>query len=170
MDKKCNICGEVKPLDDYYKNKHSFDGYAPLCKECHKERMRRRSIDKKEQISAYHKKYAKEHKEDRKEKATIWRLKIQGLKSPCVKCGEDRPCVIEFHHIDPSKKSINIGKISPRKSFEIIEKEVQKCVCLCRNCHFEFHQIYGIKPENPEKSLALYLQDCYNLEDVIKYG
>lgn len=170
MDKKCNVCGEIKFLEEFYKNKNFSDGHASICKNCHKERMRKRAIENKEKISAYHKKYNQDHKEERKAKAALWRMKIQALKTHCIKCGEDRPCVIEFHHVNPSEKSINIGKINPRKSFAVIEEEVLKCVCLCRNCHFEFHQIYGKNPKNPEKDLALYLEDCYDTREVIKYG
>ena len=32
--KKCNKCGEVKPLDGFHKNKPSKDGYNNKCKEC----------------------------------------------------------------------------------------------------------------------------------------
>ena len=169
MHKICYVCKEIKGCEDFYKNPKAKDGLANICKECHKARMHKRSITKKDEISKYHKEYATAHKEDRKEKTQIWRMKIQGLKTPCVKCGEDRPCVIEFHHINPKDKLINIGKISPRKSFDIIENEVKKCVCLCKNCHFEFHSLYGIKPTNPEKSLVEYLSDCYDLSEVIKY-
>ncbi len=35
--KTCNVCGETKPLDGFYKRKiGSVDGYYGRCKECHK--------------------------------------------------------------------------------------------------------------------------------------
>ena len=169
-NKICYVCKENKSTDDFYKNPKSKDGLANICKQCHKERMHTRSLIKKDDIQIYHKKYAMKHKEDRKQKTQEWRLKIQGLKTPCIKCGEDRACVIEFHHINPKDKLINIGKINPQKSFDIVEDEVKKCVCLCKNCHFEFHTIYGLKPTNPEKNLAQYLSDCFDLSEVIKYS
>jgi hypothetical protein len=33
--KKCTKCGEVKPLDDYYKDRRSKDGRYSKCKICH---------------------------------------------------------------------------------------------------------------------------------------
>lgn len=44
--KKCNICNEEKPLDEYYKVKRNKDGYSACCKSCFIRRQnRRRSIE-----------------------------------------------------------------------------------------------------------------------------
>ena len=34
--KKCNICGDIKPLDLFDRNKVSLDGRANRCKDCRK--------------------------------------------------------------------------------------------------------------------------------------
>ena len=34
--KKCSKCGKEKPLDEFYRDKKSPDGYAYNCKECHR--------------------------------------------------------------------------------------------------------------------------------------
>jgi hypothetical protein len=34
MDKRCKICGEVKPLDEFYAEKGCRDGRRPECKSC----------------------------------------------------------------------------------------------------------------------------------------
>ncbi len=169
IHKVCYVCHTAKNADGFYKNPKSNDGLANICKECHKGRMAKRSVTKKKEIAKYHKEYAEKHKEERIEKTKLWRLRIQGLKTPCVKCGEDRACVIEFHHVNPKDKLMNIGKVTPRKSLQVVEDEVKKCVCLCKNCHFEFHTLYGTNPENPERSLMEYLSDCYDLSGVIGY-
>ena len=78
-------------------------------------------------------------------------------KKPCAKCGENRPYAIDFHHINPSEKSFQISGMVREKSRESILAEIQKCVCLCKNCHAEFHYLYGRQPDKPVKSLTEYL-------------
>ena len=68
----------------------------------------------------------------------------------CSNCGYDR-CLdaIQFHHKDPATKKFEIsdsifGKSGNYTEKEIIE-EVNKCLLLCANCHFELHAVtsYG---------------------------
>jgi hypothetical protein len=77
------------------------------------------------------------------------RLKRQNLineyKTPCVKCSESRPYIIDWHHIDPTNKSFTLSKGAKEKSRAMILDEIRKCACLCRNCHAEFHYLYGHK-------------------------
>ncbi len=36
MEKKCSKCQEIKPLNDFYKNKYEKDGYCHICSQCDK--------------------------------------------------------------------------------------------------------------------------------------
>lgn len=83
---------------------------------------------------------------------------VNSLKTPCVKCGESRFYIIDFHHIDNKTKEFGISRSIRGRGRKVIEKEVQKCVCLCRNCHTEFHYIYGNIPKNPIEDLRSYLR------------
>ena len=56
----------------------------------------------------------------------------------CAHCGDNRYYVLDFHHIDPSKKDYSISHNSHAK-IETVMKEVKKCIALCSNCHREFH-------------------------------
>ena len=78
-------------------------------------------------------------------------------KHPCEKCGEARLYLIQFHHIDPATKSFCIGASATERTPEALEAEVKKCVCLCSNCHDEFHYFYGGKPSHPIEALKEYL-------------
>lgn len=78
-------------------------------------------------------------------------------KHPCEKCGENRLYLIQFHHINPSTKSFCIGAAATYKKESVLVEEVKKCVCLCSNCHDEFHYFYGSKPNNPISALEEYL-------------
>lgn len=54
----------------------------------------------------------------------------------CVNCEEDDPICLEFHHIDPSQKEINIAQCTSRRS---ALKEIEKCEILCLKCHDTLH-------------------------------
>lgn len=157
--KKCNKCGIVKDESEFGKNKRCKDGLHLICKEC-----------KREQDKVWN----KTHSKQRNEAAKQWRKDNPGkislqveqrkefllsLKCPCCKCGESRPHVIEFHHIDPSTKSFNISYVASvgSKSKPTLYEEINKCVCLCANCHAEFHYFYGTNPKEPAKALKEYL-------------
>lgn len=62
-------------------------------------------------------------------------------KQKCNRCGIDDNRVLQWHHIDPSTKSFNISSsvYSRNKSWDLIMKEIEKCECLCANCHFITH-------------------------------
>jgi hypothetical protein len=54
----------------------------------------------------------------------------------CVKCKEDDPVCLEFHHIDPWEKETNISQC---KSKQGALKEIEKCEILCLKCHDALH-------------------------------
>ena len=58
------------------------------------------------------------------------------LNHPCVMCGIDDPRVLEFDHIDPSKKRMEVSKmLRTNYGLDAIKKEIEKCRVLCANCH-----------------------------------
>ena len=60
--------------------------------------------------------------------------------SGCVVCGERELCCLDCHHLNPKEKEFTLGKLSRiRLSKENIIKELQKCICVCRNCHAKIH-------------------------------
>jgi len=59
----------------------------------------------------------------------------------CVDCGYKKNIsALEFHHLDPNKKSfgIDLRQCSCTKWEKLVE-EVKKCVLICANCHRERH-------------------------------
>lgn len=64
---------------------------------------------------------------------------IDMLGGKCIVCGYDK-CVqaLDFHHLDPNQKELNIGS-GLRGSLEHIRDEIKKCVVLCCRCHRELH-------------------------------
>lgn len=54
---------------------------------------------------------------------------------PCVDCGESDPVVLDFDHVDPKTKLWTVGKMLSRQPTHAIEREIEKCVVRCGNCH-----------------------------------
>jgi hypothetical protein len=72
---------------------------------------------------------------------------ISQNKACCHHCGyRDYTCSLEFHHLDPSQKSFEFGKLTKKQlstlTCEEIECELNKCIVLCCNCHRALH--YGL--------------------------
>ena len=66
---------------------------------------------------------------------------INTLGGQCSKCGyKGNAAALCFHHINPSLKSfpLDIRNFSSKPIVEI-NKEVNKCMLLCSNCHMELH-------------------------------
>jgi hypothetical protein len=64
---------------------------------------------------------------------------VEMMGGKCSKCGYCRNySALEFHHLDPSKKEINIAN-SIRRTWNSLIKELEKCVLVCSNCHREEH-------------------------------
>jgi 5-methylcytosine-specific restriction endonuclease McrA len=62
----------------------------------------------------------------------------------CSKCGYSK-CLaaLQFHHIEPINKKFGITEAlrssKLKYSMEEIQKESEKCILLCANCHLELH-------------------------------
>jgi hypothetical protein len=71
----------------------------------------------------------------------------------CVLCGYDRcTAALEFHHLDPSKKSFSLSLRGVTKSIERIRQEAAKCVLLCANCHAEVEVGFVALPETSDRA------------------
>ena len=157
--KRCSKCGIEKNESEFHSSKNHKDGLYPSCKECRRNDWRAYYKENANLIGDKTKAYREKHSEEIHEYQRSWRDEYSNflfsLKTPCVKCGESRRYVIDFHHISPDEKSFNISGLNRNR--DLVAAEVKKCVSLCRNCHAEFHYIYGTKPEKPVESLTEYL-------------
>lgn len=159
--KLCSKCKIEKPKSEFYRDKSSKDGLSYTCKSCVSERGKKWRETNRNRVQEYRKEYllknelaVREQILNKTKKAMLF---VQSLKKPCVKCGENRPWVIQFHHIDPSTKKFTIGS-GHTYSKDSLREEALKCVCLCSNCHDEFHYFFGKSPKHPKEDLELYLE------------
>lgn len=146
--KTCRACGKELPVDNFWKKAAQKDGLQPYCKICATEKTKLRQREKPDNYRNVSKRSWWKNREKRvqgdKLRAMNRKTLLNQLKQPCAKCGEDRLYLIEFHHIDPSTKLFTIGEGGKNHvSEDKLIEECNKCVCLCSNCHREFHHIYG---------------------------
>jgi hypothetical protein len=122
--KKCNKCGFNKEKIEFYKNISLKDGLSNWCKEC---------ISSREKGEL--------------EKCRLWYDEWKSSQG-CSKCKENRPYVLDLHHINSSREGdkyrllsriISSGTYSFEKRKNKILKEAEGCIVLCSNCHREFH-------------------------------
>lgn len=63
------------------------------------------------------------------------------LGGACTRCGYDK-CLgaLDFHHIHPGEKDFTISRAYCR-AWKVVQEELDKCELLCKNCHYEFHEM-----------------------------
>ena len=70
----------------------------------------------------------------------------------CQNCSENHPACIEFHHLDPNEKEIEIAQCWNKGwSIERTLTEIAKCQVLCSNCHRKLH--WNLRKEFSEKQV-----------------
>ena len=76
----------------------------------------------------------------RKRRQKIHQMAIAAKGGKCEKCGYDK-CMeaLEFHHLNGSDKNFGLSEKGYARAWKKVEKELEKCVLLCANCHREIH-------------------------------
>ena len=82
--------------------------------------------------------YLKQAVSKRRKKLRDMALEYAGGK--CAVCGYNK-CnrALSFHHLDPTKKDFGLSVKGITRSWEKTQKELDKCILLCANCHMEVH-------------------------------
>lgn len=128
--KQCSKCGISKPKSEYYKNKRGTDGLAAACKGCLTKVYAKHRLDNIEHYNAV-------RANAREEKSRRFQLYKQTLM--CILCGENDEVCLDFHHLDPNQKDMNISSVAGNKPWDKLMEEIDKCVPLCSNCHRKVH-------------------------------
>jgi predicted HNH restriction endonuclease len=106
-------------------------------KDKEKQRQKNREYQKKhyESNKEYYITKAREGKKKLREEFEEYKKTLE-----CSICGENHPATLDFHHTDPTKKEIIISKAVGRNwGWESLNREIEKCIILCSNCHRKLH-------------------------------
>ena len=131
------ICKNEYPTTTEYFGVHKQNsiGLDTYCKICRRERGRE---NYKKSNGGWNKTHSK-NRELKKQKI----IDIKNKSDGCKKCKDKRYYLLDFHHMDPSTKTFQIGQ-GESKGWERVLNEIKKCILLCSNCHREFHHLEKI--------------------------
>lgn len=83
--------------------------------------------------------YLKHAVAERRKKLRMMSIEYGG--GECKLCGYKKSSrALSFHHKDPDQKDFGLSARGLTRSWEKIQKELDKCVLLCANCHMEVHE------------------------------
>lgn len=125
--KICTKCKLEKPISQFNKCRSKKDGLQSECKECHnklyqkyyslnKNKFRTNSFNRRNSIKQF-----------------LNNIKKKG----CNICGENDIACLDFHHI--KDKEYTISQLVNTENMTKINKEINKCIILCSNCHRKLH-------------------------------
>lgn len=128
--KRCTQCKNEKLLKEFHKDSRRNDGRQSICKIC----------IRKMQQSSYMKAYGEKARNRNAIRNAEMRARVQTYKSEqgCLKCSETQYQCLDFHHLDPMQKEFGMSNIGTR-SWNLIMKEIEKCIVVCKNCHCKIH-------------------------------
>lgn len=75
----------------------------------------------------------------------------------CQNCGYNK-CSgsLDFHHVIPENKEIRISCDLWKTNSKMFQKELLKCILLCKNCHYEVHNNILYITQNENKWICKY--------------
>ena len=121
--------------EEYKKNKESY-----------KLRQQKYKSKNRNKINTKQAKYRLSNKEQNRIYSATRRNKIREKYDEymqdkvCQHCGYDDFRSLVWHHLDPStKKNGVVQLVSKKHGWDTILQEIDKCLCLCHNCHNILH-------------------------------
>lgn len=81
---------------------------------------------------------------------------IKYLGGCCKLCGDDKWHHLDFHHV--VKKDIEVSRLLQGSRWSRIEREIDKCILLCGNCHQEHHFNERKSLDSRQMSKRVYLE------------
>ena len=162
--RQCTKCGEWKAYSEFSPSGMGDGKVRSHCRKCNASSVQQRYFNRKNKGICCHcgspsngKHLCDSCNLDRRD---LWARKKRGKKAAaiaylggeCVGCGYKTVfvSVYDFHHPDPSVKEKEISNIIARVPWEMLVKELDKCVLLCSNCHRIEHEIMRSESEQEE--------------------
>lgn len=126
--KLCSVCGEVKPLSEFHKNKGRKSGVNSRCKPC-------RAIVDHARYEAKVSRTVPRHPQQSERSRKAWLVSLKAGK-PCTDCGRVLPHqVMQWDHRPGTEKLGEISGAFKTRTREEILAEIAKCDLVCTNCH-----------------------------------
>lgn len=102
-----------------------------MCKSCKKIKSREAHEKRRDEI--------RHNRKERKSKIKKWFDEYRSnLK--CAHCPENHIACLDFHHLNKDEKYREVSwLVAQGWGIEVIEKEIEKCIVLCSNCHRKLH-------------------------------
>lgn len=124
------MCKEEKEQTQFNKKKSTKDGLQTICKSCSRESFKKYWLNNKNE----HAKAIRERNARTKHVGRQYCVDY-AIQRGCVDCGENDPACLDFDHISGKKTRAVSEMCSHRYSIIRIQKEIDKCVVRCSNCH-----------------------------------
>lgn len=128
--KHCPRCDQDKELSEFAFRNKAKGIRQPYCHACRKQAAKESYRNNKQAVVDK----VKQRNRDKRD----WFQDIKSALKCCV-CGEDDAACLDFHHLDPSCKDLELSAAIQTRSKEAVIEEMNKCACLCANCHRKYH-------------------------------
>lgn len=128
--KKCSVCSTEKD-DASFAWKQKAKGIRQTqCDPCRKETAKKSySVNRAKIIS---------DSVRRTQELREWFVEYK-KQFKCKFCAEDCYVCLDFHHLNPTEKDLDVSSMVARRSRPALLKELAKCICVCSNCHRKIH-------------------------------
>jgi hypothetical protein len=127
--RRCTVCGDVKPLEQFFvKNTRSGRRHT-RCKRCQQAYWRdyyHRSPHLRTWQTARTRRYRARNRDYIDEYLR---------NHPCVDCGISDPLVLEFDHVFGTKRAAVSTLVRYALPLQALADEIEKCEVRCANCH-----------------------------------
>ncbi len=130
----CSKCGQIKDESEFSWSIKGIKKHS-ICKSCRSNEHSNYYERNKEKVLEY-----KWERQVRKREEARHYVYSYLSSHPCVDCSETDPTVLTFDHVRGSKK-MNISQmVNQGYSLEALQKEIDKCVVRCANCHMRIEK------------------------------
>lgn len=171
MTRTCKACGEMMPTSFLFNGEKKFLNQRTKCLTCapfipatNRDHIQKLKSGGKIVCDNCYKVYIRDRKKGhgyvycnsctvnkRRDGNKQWALDYKG--GACQNCGYDKCArALCFHHLDPSKKEMEINSSFAARSQKVRQAELDKCILLCANCHMEVHDEL-VKKERKERRM-----------------
>lgn len=128
--KTCSKCKQEKPISEFAFKSRLKGTYQAECHLCRKQTAKDwYNKNKSSVVKAVQRRH--------KEKVKTFNVFKGNL--GCALCDETEPACLDFHHLDPHQKDLEVAALLARGSKLRLQEEIKKCVCVCANCHRKIH-------------------------------